>query len=54
MKVLLFISVTFVSLNFNMFLVVSPNEQGHSILIANKFKYNKIWKMPHNKAQGFP
>ena len=54
MKVLLFIGVTFVSFNCNMYLVVIPNEHVHSILMANKFKYRKTWKIAHKEAKYFP
>ena len=37
-----------------MFLVVNPNKHVHSILITNKFKYNKTWKIPSTEAQDFP
>ena len=37
-----------------MFLVVNPNKHVYSILITNKFKYNKTWKIPSNEAQDFP
>ena len=54
MKVLLFIGITFVLFNCTVSLVVIPNEDVHSILIASKFRYNKTWKTPHNETQDFP